>query len=220
MWTRVRKCMHLPGMSVLVYLRVLALSEIDRVEQLLFYLIYLWFPMSEILIPAINQPLAMKEAERSVRRRDKAAACMCWSACVHAACRYSLVCACVCVCVSSSLQCELLIGAFLFFHSSLCWISCIDRPVSLIAAKRRGGKSVIPSTRWCAYRLTNKAPQSTFSWKRGKKRQTEGCWDSRYQLTNFLCLRVCLFFVCLSLQPATTSAQVCWSATWTVCTAS
>lgn len=34
------------------------LSEIDGVEPLLFYLIYLWFPLSVILIPVINQPLA------------------------------------------------------------------------------------------------------------------------------------------------------------------
>lgn len=69
----------------------------------------------------------MEEAERSVRRRDTEAARTCWSVCVcvRAARRHSLVCACVCVCVFSSLQCELLIGAFLFsfplcaeFHAS------------------------------------------------------------------------------------------------------
>lgn len=45
------------------------LSEIDGVEQLLFYLIYLWFPLSGILIPVINQPLATGDLYTQCRQK-------------------------------------------------------------------------------------------------------------------------------------------------------
>lgn len=93
-----------------------------------------------------------------------------------------------------------------------------------MAAKQREGKSVIPLTHWCAYRLTNKALQSTFSRKIQKKRRD---WMKLQQseLTTLLFVSVCLLLFCFclsfwSVQPATTSAQVCWSATWIACIAS
>lgn len=61
---------HVPALMCLrICVFVLVLSEIDRVEQLLFYLIYLWFPLSEILIPAINQPPAI-EWKRNLHTHD------------------------------------------------------------------------------------------------------------------------------------------------------
>lgn len=53
--------------------------------------------MSESLISAINQPLAMEDAERSVHRPHLRRVCA--RACLHTAYWYSLEDARVCVCV-------------------------------------------------------------------------------------------------------------------------
>lgn len=87
--TSVRVC-ACACINALVHLCLLVLSEIDRVERLLFYLIYLWFPLSEILIPAINQPLAI-DGERNLHTCDAGKMCVCFSE-FPAVCLYQRVC--------------------------------------------------------------------------------------------------------------------------------
>lgn len=90
----------------------------DWIEEklFLFYLIYLWFPLSEILISTINQPRAIEGKRNSHTHDTGNCGCVCLSEFPDV---LALV---VCVC---SLQCALIIGAF----ASLWWISCIGSPV-------------------------------------------------------------------------------------------
>lgn len=182
--------------SVSVYLCGLPLSEIERVEQLLFYLIYLWFPKSEILIPAINQPPAMVEAERSVCRPRTEAVCVCeqltstpWWVLVFA-------------CVFFSLQCELLIGAFLFsfplcaeFHASTGLSQWWQRNRAEENQSSRRRTDVLTDSRikHC----------KAHSVRRFNKR-TDWMKLKRSELTILLCPCVCVCFlsVCLLVGPA------------------